>query len=188
MVIAIGSTNSVKVQALQEVISSCPLLSKLSLISISVASEVSDQPLSLEETIYGAKNRAKNAFEACPACIYSFGIESGLMEVPQSKTGYMEACMCCIFDGKEYYMGQSCSFELPQLLIDLIVVDKKNLEEACYQAGLSQNQKLGAAEGIIGVFTKGRFNRKEYTKQAIITSLIPLENAHLFCRPAELAH
>ncbi|MBI5346476.1 MAG: inosine/xanthosine triphosphatase [Chlamydiae bacterium] len=179
MIIAIGSKNKVKVEALEETLKTYPMFSKAKIISVDANSEISNQPLSLSETIQGAKNRAKNAFKNSN-CSYSFGIESGLMQVLESNSGYMEVAICSIFDGRNFSLGQSCSFELPQRLIDLMLNQKLSLQEACFNLKLTNNPKLGEAEGAIGVLTQGRILRKDYTKQAIITALIQLENSDLY--------
>ena len=83
--ISVGSTNIVKVQAVEEAVKEYPALAALRIQTCSVPSGVADQPLSLEEIIQGAKNRAASAFAACPGCHYGFGIESGLFEVNGDK-------------------------------------------------------------------------------------------------------
>lgn len=180
MIIAIGSTNPIKIMAFDEVIKQYVLLKSARIHPISVSSEVADQPLSLNETVRGAKNRARNAFNGCTGCLFSIGIESGLMEVSESKTGFMEFCVCCVYNGQDYYFGQSCAFELPLAIVNLMLKEKKELGEACFLAGYTNNPKLGAAEGLISILTNGRINRKEYTKQAIITALIQIEKTELF--------
>lgn len=180
MIIALGSKNPVKIQALEKVIQAYPLLHSTQLITLSVPSDVADQPLSLNETISGARNRARRAFEECDQCTYGFGIESGLMEVQHSKTGFMEFCACSIYDGKEFHLGQSCAFELPHQVVDLMINHKLDMAQACFKVGFTTNPKLGATEGFIGLVTNGRINREEYTRQAIMTALIKIENAHFF--------
>ena len=172
MKIVIGSKNKVKIEALQEIIQEYPHLKNAIIDQADVSSDVAEQPKSLQETMQEAMNRAKNAFISCD---YSFGIESGLMAVPKIKTGFMDLCVCAIFDGKEYYFGFSSAWEVPQKVADYIH-EGLNLTEASVKAGLSNNSNLGAAEGLIGVMTKGRLTRKGYTKEAIRTALIHLEN------------
>ncbi|USN58603.1 MAG: DUF84 family protein [Candidatus Peribacteria bacterium] len=62
MNIAIGTKNPAKLNAITLGIESCLYLEgdNIEIIPESVASDVSDMPLSLEENILGAKNRAKN--------------------------------------------------------------------------------------------------------------------------------
>jgi inosine/xanthosine triphosphatase len=177
MIIAVGTTNIIKIQAVEEVIKNYPQLATANVYSFSVPSEIAEQPLSLEEIILGAKNRARNAYAACTSCNYSFGIESGLLEASGTQTGFLEACICCIYDGNDYHIGLSCGFEIPPHILALVLDKNRDLSQACYESGITTNAKLGAAEGLIGILTKGRINRKEYTKQCVITALIQLENA-----------
>jgi len=182
MLIALGTTNKIKIQALEETLKDYPQFTEAQINFYSVSSEISDQPLSLEEIITGAKNRAKNAYAACDSCAYGFGIESGLYEANGTQTGFLEGCICCIYDGEDFYMGMSCSFEIPPSILSLVLDKNRDLSQACYEAGITTNAKLGAAEGLIGILTKGRINRKEYTKQCITTALLQLENASWYVK------
>lgn len=177
MIIAIGTTNPIKIQAVEEVLRNYLQFQQANIQSFSAPSEISEQPLSLEETILGAKNRARNAFNACSSCSYSFGIESGLFEANGTATGYLEACICCIYDGTNFYTGLSCGFEIPPHILSLVLDKKRDLSQACYESGITSNAKLGASEGLIGLLSGGRITRKEYTKQCITTALIQLENS-----------
>jgi len=184
MIIAIGTTNRIKVEAVEETVKSYPQLAQAKLISISVPSEVAEQPLSLEETIRGAKNRARNAFQSTHPCNYSFGIESGLFKAEGTLTGFLEACICCIYDGSTYHTGMSCGFEIPPPILSHVLDNNRDLSQACFESGITLNPKLGASEGLIGILTNGRINRKLYTKQAIMTALIKIENEALFQEPS----
>jgi len=177
MIINVGSKNNVKIDAVKETIKDYNMCSEAKVISISSPSEISDQPKTIEETLRGAKNRAKSAFKNCN---YSFGIESGLMKIPYTKTGYMEVTVCIIYDGKDYHIGLSSSFECPPKITELMLKDGLNLTQACNKIGISDNPELGSSDGIIGLLTKGRVTRKDYTKQAIRMALIHLENKELF--------
>lgn len=185
MIIAVGTTNTIKVQALEEILHDYPLLANGKVKSFNVPSEIAAQPLSLEEIIKGAKNRAKNAFEACGKCTYSFGIESGLFEAVGTQTGFLEACICSIYDGTNYFIGLSCGFEIPPHILELVIDKNHELAQACYESGITSNKKLGSAEGLIGILSKGRIDRKEYTKQCIVTALLQLENLSLYKKQLE---
>ena len=177
MKINIASTNEVKVNALKEIISEYNFLKNSEITSLGIDSGVHKQPKSIEETLTGAMNRAKNAFQDCD---YSVGLESGLMKVPYTKSGFMDFCACAIYDGKNHHLGLSFAFEFPRMVTDLIIQEGLDANEAFLKAGLTKNPKLGSAEGAIGFLTKGRVTRKEYTKQAIRTALIQLENPNLY--------
>jgi inosine/xanthosine triphosphatase len=172
MKINVGSANVIKVGAVQEILEDYPHLKDAVVASLEAPSGVSDQPKSLEETIRGAMNRASGAFKDCT---YGIGIESGLMAVPNTKTGFMDVCACAIFDGKDYHLGLSSAWEAPKQVMEYMMNEGLDMNQAAFKAGLSQNPKVGAAEGLVGVMTKGRLTRKEYTKEALRTALIHLE-------------
>jgi len=174
MKINVGSTNPNKIEAVRDLITEYPIFKDAEVIGIQVESSVNEQSLSLDETLRGALHRAKAAFDNCE---YSVGIETGLMKVPYTKTGYMNVLVCVLYDGKETYIGLSSPYEYPQKIIDLLLKEKMTIQEAFNTAKLTDNPKFGLAEGAIGVLTKGRVNRIEYTKQAIRMALIQLENS-----------
>jgi inosine/xanthosine triphosphatase len=147
---------------------------------VSVESEVSDQPKTFEESVRGAQNRARNAFSAESECDYSIGIESGLFEIPLSDGILGDLCVCVVFNGKDFTYGFSCGMELPKKISDLMMNDGLDMNQASNEAGLTKNPNLGEAEGLIGVLTKGRISRKRYTKQAVMTALIKLENGDIY--------
>lgn len=177
MKVNIGSKNKQKVEALKEILIEYPEFLDAEIIEKDVDSEVSDQPKSLDETIKGAMNRAENAFMSCS---YSFGLESGLMKVPKTKTGYMDVTVCAIYDGEIFHLGLSSAFEYPIEITEHVLKNGANISDAFNEFGLTKSKSLGAEEGAIGILTKNRLNRKEYTKQAIRTALIHLENKHLY--------
>lgn len=177
MKIIVASKNPIKVEAVKEILRDYPDLSCYEVIGIETNSGVSKQPKSLEETVQGAINRARTAFNNC---IYSFGIESGLMVVPRTRTGSMDFCACAIYDGKNYHLGLSCAFEFPIKVTQMIHEQGIDANEAFYKCGLTTNEKIGLSEGAIGILTKGRMSRKDYTKQAIQMALVHLENKELY--------
>ncbi|VAW32098.1 Inosine/xanthosine triphosphatase [hydrothermal vent metagenome] len=176
MKIAIGTKNKVKVMAVKEILRDYPHLAESESDMHTVDSGVGDQPLSIEETVRGAINRAKNAFNECTDCDYSFGIESGLIEVPYTKSGYMDVCIVAIYDGSNTHLGMSSGWEFkdPEM-VKLMTEEGLNMTEASNKAGLSTDENLGEAQGAIGIVTKGRVDRKEYTKQALRMALIHID-------------
>ena len=172
MKIAIGSQNNPKVNALKEIAKDYDFLSNAEVVAKAVDSGVAEQPMTMEDTIKGAMNRAKSAFQDCEL---SFGIEDGLMPVPFTKTGYMNLCVCAIFDGKEFHIGFGSSYEYPLVIMDLVLNKGKDISEAYKEAGFTEHEKIGEAKGAISVLTKERLIRKDYAKQAIMMALIHLD-------------
>lgn len=79
----------------------------------SVNSDISEQPLSKEETIIGAINRAKNAYKITndKNNLIAIGLEGGL----EKKNGYYNLfCATAIYDGNNIYIGTSDLIPLPR--------------------------------------------------------------------------
>ncbi|MDD5710810.1 MAG: DUF84 family protein [Candidatus Colwellbacteria bacterium] len=172
MKINIGSRNKIKIEALEEILKEYPHLKDAEVVALEAASGVSDQPKSLGESVRGAINRAKSIFKDCK---YSVGIESGLMAVPNSKSGFMDVCVCAIYDGEEFHLGLSSAWEAPNKVMKHMLEDGMDMNQAAYKAGLTDNPTVGSAEGLVGIMTKGRLTRKDYTKEAMRTALIHIE-------------
>lgn len=177
MKVGIGSKNKTKVNAVAETLRDYPMFNGAEIVGVDVNVEQFGHPKSLEETVIGAISRAKQAYADHD---YGFGIESGLMEVPQTKSGYMEVAVCAIFDGKQIHMGLSQAYEWPKKVLEGILHKGMDGSQAMKAAGLTQHDKLGEHEGFVGVFTKGRTNRTEYNKAAIVMALMHLENPEHF--------
>ena len=177
MKVIVGSKNLVKIEAVREILNEYQDFHDCEIIGIEASSGVDNQPKSMDETFQGAINRAKNCFKECD---YSIGLESGLMKVPNTKTGYMDVTCCAIFDGKQIHLGLSSAFEYPIKATKLVFEEGLDINQAFHKTGLTKNLKLGSYEGAIGLLTKGRLIRKEYTKQAIRTAMIHLENPWLY--------
>jgi len=177
--IKVGSKNQVKIRSVQETLSLYPDMFKdFELEGIDAAVELFGHPKNLKQTIEGAMQRAKFSFTNCA---YSIGLEGGLIEVPYSKTGYMEIAVCAIYDGNQYYLGLGPAFEWPKNVTEMILVNEADASQAFKKLGLTDQEKLGASEGgIVGYLTSGRLTREEQTKQSIITALIQLENSKLY--------
>lgn len=177
MKINVGTKNQVKIDAVKEVLMEYPDFDDCEIVGVEAKSDVSEQPKSMDEVITGAINRAKNCFKDCD---YSIGLESGLMKVPYTKTGYMDFTCCCIFDGNKTHLGLSPAFEFPINVTKLVFEENLDINQSFVKNGLTKNEKIGSSEGAVGFLTKGRVNRIDYTKPAIYMALIHLENKELY--------
>ena len=103
------------------------------------------------------------------------------MEVPLSRTGFMEVSVCAIYDGKKYYLGLSPAFEWPVRVTEMILSGEANASQAFKKLGLTTHEKLGAVDGgIVGFLTKNRLTREKQTKQSIVMALIQIESPNLY--------
>ena len=177
MKIGVGSKNKTKVDAVAELLLDYPMFAGAEVDAVDVKVEEFGHPKSLEETIDGAIDRAKQAYIGHE---YGFGIEGGLMQVPHTKSGYMEVGACAIFDGTQIHLGLSQACEWPKRVTDMIVNDGLDGSQAMKAAGLTNDDKVGAQKGMIHVFTKGRMDRTQFNRSAVMMALIHLENPELF--------
>ena len=172
MHIILGSKNPVKLRAVQEVLASIPFFTSAVIHAVEVPSGVPDQPQGLEETILGARNRSQAAFLHGD---WGIGLESGIIPVPLTRTGYMNLTACVIFDGTTLHTGLGPAFELPREVTDRVTGSGLELDQAVQASGMSDNPRIGYHQGIIGIMTKGRVTRMEYSKPAVLMALAGMD-------------
>lgn len=181
MRIFVGSINPVKVSAVADLISQYPFLAGSTVEGVAVESGVGKQPLSLEETVTGAMNRARALWgQGDKAADDLFvGIESGLMVVgPRTPPRYLDVCACYMLDRRSAppSLGLSSAFEAPlDSVTDALVKRGLDYNEAMVEAGITTDAKVGYDIGASGLFTKGRFPRKMQTQEAVRNALIRFE-------------
>lgn len=109
----VGTTNDDKINILQKT-----LLSHFDYFNIegtSSDSEVSDQPLTINETLSGSQNRARNCFSE--NFNFSVGMEGGLVD----KNGtYNLVCVVSFYNGRNFFTGISNLHPLPKSVSDKI--------------------------------------------------------------------
>ena len=173
MRIVVGTNNPTKIAAVKELLQEYPSLKDAEIVGVNIESGVGEQPLSFDEVTTGAVNRARAGFNDCD---YSIGIEAGFMQVPNSKSGYMDVTACAVFDGTETHLGLSSAFETPDKeIMRLVVEDGLTFSEAANKSGLDTDPQVGQKSGLIGTLTHGKINRKEFVQQALITAQIHID-------------
>lgn len=180
--IVLGSFNPVKFNALLETLPEFPFLGAHETIKYDAVSSVSLQPLTLYETMTGAKNRALDSYakHKDKGDVLAFGVESGLFDIPFGYCTKADICVCCIFDGKSFFLGYSQPFVLPRNVEILVVNNGMDLNGAFHTLRMTDNPKIGHAEGMVSILSGGRITRKDYTMQAIRGALIQLEKPELY--------
>ena len=179
MKIGVGSTNEVKLNAVRDTLLLYPdIFPEPEIVSVDVEVEEFGHPKNIEQTTKGAVDRAKESYVGNN---YGFGLESGLVEMPYSKTGFLEIQICAIYDGHDMYIGSAPGFEWPPAVAKLIASGKADGSKAFKDAGLTDQDRLGSVKGgIIGVLTKGRLTREDQAKHSIIMALIQIENPEMY--------
>ncbi|KAA0549052.1 DUF84 family protein [Bacillus sp. BGMRC 2118] len=154
--IAIGSKNFAKVEAVKEI------FGNQEIISISVPSNVSNQPFSDEETMTGARNRANNALIEARTNI-GIGLEGGVVQMKD------DLYLCnwgAIVDENGYYaVASGAKILLPKEVGRELI---KGRELGPIMDEYAKLQNVRHLEGAIGIFTNGLVNRKEMFKHIVM--------------------
>jgi inosine/xanthosine triphosphatase len=175
MKIVIGTENTAKVEAVKKVISK--LYEGANFISIKSESNVSGQPLSDEEAIEGAINRAKFAFSQHGDSDLSIGMEG---YVEDNRFGMFLGGWVAIIDktGK-LGLGSSGRVKLPDSI-------RKNIN-AGNELGPLIEELLGSEkysirnnQGTNGILTKGLYGRVKEFEDATSCALAVFMNPKLY--------
>lgn len=173
MIVAVGSKNPVKINAARNILEK--IYGKVDVVGVDVDSGVPHQPFGKDQTIQGAVNRAKNAYS--DEFDLSIGIESGLMEIENSITGYIDLQWCAVFDGEKITLGVSSGFEYPPSVIEEVL---KGVEVGDVMDKVAGVGNLGQKTGAISYLSKGMLNRTENTEQCVLTAMIPRMNEEIY--------
>jgi inosine/xanthosine triphosphatase len=180
---AVGTTNPGKVLAVKTAVAQYEKLSHFTIEPFKAASGVSDQPATLEDTMRGAKNRARGARENCrrAGVVIGIGLESGLFEDPDGRMYDLTAC--CFDDGEHTHVGYSCAWAVPDACARLIK-GGLDMSQAANATGLCNDPHIGDKGGLISVLTGGRLTRPEYTIQSIQMALLSMDTDLYACSSA----
>ncbi len=171
MKIAIGSKNPFKIEATRQAFAAVWPLEELEMVASSVPSGVSDQPLTTEETIRGAINRAKTV-KVTLRPDYAAGIEAGLTKVDDK---WFVVGWAAVIDSSGHVgLGGSPAIEVAPPVMKLIK-SGHGISAACKQVfeGLETDQ----TNGYSGLMTGKLFTTTDGFCDALIMAL-----AH-FIRP-----
>lgn len=172
--IGIASSNPVKIAAALEGFTQMFPGETFETISIDVKVSVSVQPMSDEETLRGAEERAGLAKALRPELDYWVGIEGGCADWP---IGMGAFAWVVIFDSRRCGRGRSGEFFLPEKVAAL-VRQGVELGEADDRVFSRNNSKQG--NGAIGLLTNNAVDRKSLYVPAVIFALIPFTNPELY--------
>lgn len=175
MKVIVASTNPVKINTTRAGFSKAFPNEFIKVEGISVKSNVSDQPMTEEETLMGAINRVNNASLAKPRADYWVGIEGGLDKIGKD-TATFAWIVVKSKEGK-YGKGKTGTFFLPEKVVELLDQGKE-LGEADDIVFNKTNSKQ--ANGSVGILTGDLLTRTSFYEAAVILALIPFKNPSLY--------
>ncbi|MGC8568500.1 MAG: inosine/xanthosine triphosphatase [Nitrososphaeria archaeon] len=163
MIVAVGTSNELKVRAAEEAFGL--FFNDVKAVGVSVDPGVPPQPFN-EELFTGARNRAIRALESVPEAEYGVGIEGGAIDLFGIR---LITTAVCIADRKgRLSYGTTGSFPVPESVWRRIET-REELGDVMDSVTGIENVKKGI--GAIGVYTRGIITRKEYLRDGVIMAL-----------------
>ena len=170
--IVVGSENPAKVEPVQTVFAT--FTPTLIVRGINIASGVPDQPLGWDDTLTGARNRARGALAEAGA-IYGVGLEGGVL-VNEHGGWLISIAVIARNDALE---GVACGgwLPLPPQVVTRVYAGEELghvIDDLAYETGTKTRG------GAIGFLTDGRFTRREMWVSALQMALAPIISARLY--------
>ena len=146
-----------------------------------VESGVQATPLSIDELMTGARQRAATAFARGgmkgPEIILSVGVEGGLYV---SQTHAFLQSWACIYDGERFSFGSSGSIEIPQALSDAVIRDGADLGKVIDI--FAEQNDVRSNQGTWGILTGDLITREDSFELATLNALAPFFNKKMYER------
>ncbi|MCH8050148.1 DUF84 family protein [Patescibacteria group bacterium] len=171
--VAVGSKNPVKIEAVRLAFKTAWPREEWAVEGIEVDSGVPDQPMSDEESICGARNRAQRSLEALQAD-FGVGLEGGLQKISE----FWFDCGWIIvtdIEGSEG-IGSTIRIIVPEKMMQMIH-DGKELGDACDIIFGGKNTKQ--AEGHFGLMTNNGVTRTSGYRDGTLSALASFIHPHL---------
>jgi len=171
MKVVVASRNPVKIGATEQAFAKLFPDQTLDMVSADVASGVSDQPTSDEETRVGARNRAMAASDVMPEADYWVGLEGGVEVVDEQLMAF--AWMAIKGSNGKIGEARSATLPLPPAVKEL-VDSGMELGYANDKVFSTINSKQGG--GAYGLLTNGLYTRESIYTQTLIIALTTFVN------------
>ena len=164
MRIAVGSQNPVKLEAVNQAFSL--YFDEIQIVPVSIDSGVQPFPMSQQETLAGAQNRALKAWKTDNSLDYAVGIEAGVFSI---ETYFLVQGFAAIRKHDEVGLGCSVAFEVSPNLIAKIDPTSDQSKQTIEQ--LLGRSNIFHQEGVVGVLTQNQLTRTQILRDAVICAL-----------------
>jgi inosine/xanthosine triphosphatase len=191
LIIAVGSTRKPKLAAVREVLNGIADLlltqSAIEIVGVEVESGVNHTPLSQEESMRGARQRAESLWQIAKVEAkpwnYVVGLEGGLNSVMENgrRRVFLES-WAYVSDGVSGHFGRSGAIELPEALAKEVFVRGTELSIAIDQ--FAGEAGIRDAQGAWGVLSGNKITRQEAFRIALVAAFAPFLNQALYRRTA----
>lgn len=172
--VIVASKNPVKINSTREGFEKILIAQDFDFEGIDVPSGVADQPMTDDETLTGAKNRAINAKNQKPEADYWVGIEGGCDWTPD---GLLAFAWVVVLSQNQMGQSRTSTFYLPPRVVDLI---DQGLELGYATDQVFDDHNSKHKGGAVGALTGEVLGRTEYYVQAVMLALVPFRNPELY--------
>lgn len=173
MRVVVGTTNKAKVACVVTTVET--LFSgahgPITVDAIEVASGVSSQPMSAEESQKGALERAQQAIEKSGnTADFGVGLEGGVEKIGDK---WFECGWMCVVERSTGRVGwgSSARFEMSQKIMRKIIDEKKELAEVMDE--LTGETDVRSHAGAMGILTNGHLGRAAAYSHGLIFAFAP---------------
>jgi len=188
LIIAVGSTRKPKLAAVREAVDGMSDLlaaeTSIEIVGVEVESGVNHTPLSCEESMRGARQRAEwlqqVAKREAKPWNYFVGLEGGIAVIGDGERRVFLESWAYVSDGTRGHFGRSAAVELPEALAEEVFVRGKELSIAIDQ--FAGEAGIRDAQGAWGVLSGNKITRQEAFRVALIAAFAPFFNQPMYRR------
>lgn len=174
MKITVGSENPVKIEAVRSAFKLVWPDGQWEITGIKASSGVSDQPMSDEESIRGAKNRAKEALRV-PGTDFGVGLEGGIQKIGED---YFDCGWVVVADrqGNEG-IGSTARIITPPKMMAMV---EKGTELGTVDDIIFNKTNSKQADGHFGIMTNNVVTRAQAYRDGIVMALARFLHPEVF--------
>jgi inosine/xanthosine triphosphatase len=174
MLVAVASSNPVKLRAVQQGFARMFPGQQFEFTSVPAPSLVSDQPSTDAETLQGALNRARGAANTCPQADYSVGLEGGIEDAGEEMAAF---AWVAVLSGGRLGKARTTTFFLPPPVAALVRsgVELGHADDLVFGKSNSKQDN-----GAVGILTGNATDRAQAYALGVILALAPFKNPGLY--------
>ncbi|HHQ48077.1 MAG TPA: DUF84 family protein [Acidobacteria bacterium] len=174
MRLAVGTLRRAKLDAVRGAVEHLralpwPTGEPLEIVPIAVPSGVSDMPMSEEEGLAGAANRARAALSATGAEL-ALGLEGGVVVVDREQPLLILRNWAAAWDGRRLWYGSGPGIQLPAELAETVLGGEELGVAIDRYAG---EHDIRSGRGTFGVLTADLLDRAHAFEDAVVAALAP---------------
>lgn len=177
--VAVGSTNPVKIEAVRRAFAALWPEQTWEIRAVPAASGVASQPMSDQESIAGARNRARGALQAVDAA-YGVGLEGGLQQIGE---WWFDSGWIVVIDRDGHEgIGSTAKLIVPPPMITMVL---QGMEVGEAVDAIFQQENSRQSHGHFGLMTRNAITRTTAYTDGVLTALARFIHPHIFDEKSE---